>query len=86
MHLRLSRNQVKSFLIFAFYLSFLSRFRSGGTATSPLLGTFCGSQIPKIIPAHSNKIYLNFKSDLTKSGKGFEIFWDGTTTGIILLL
>ena len=55
--------------------------RNGGYATSPLVGRFCGSEIPPIIPSFSNTLYLKFKSDSSHYGGGFNILWDGTATG-----
>ncbi|KAJ3659671.1 hypothetical protein Zmor_011346 [Zophobas morio] len=55
--------------------------RNGGSAVSPLLGKFCGTNIPKSIPSHANKVYINFRSDMTKSERGFKIKWEATATG-----
>lgn len=49
--------------------------------TSPLIGIFCGTTIPKQIPSHTNNLYLKFHSDVALNRKGFKIFWDGTSTG-----
>lgn len=56
-------------------------FRNGGSSASPLIGRYCGSSIPKIIPSHSNQLYLEFNSDATKTGHGFKIKWMSTATG-----
>lgn len=56
-------------------------FSNGGTSASPLVGTFCGKTIPKLIPSHSNQMFLYFKSDMSKSGGGFKIIWSTTATG-----
>ncbi|XP_017783006.1 PREDICTED: cubilin-like [Nicrophorus vespilloides] len=55
--------------------------RNGGTAAAPLIGTYCGTNIPKIIPSHANQMYMRFKSDTTKKGPGFLIAWSSTSTG-----
>ncbi|XP_044726579.1 cubilin-like [Chrysoperla carnea] len=55
--------------------------RNGGYETSPLIGKFCGKNIPKIITSHSNELWIHFKSDASRSAKGFSLTWDGTTTG-----
>ncbi|RZC32589.1 cubilin, partial [Asbolus verrucosus] len=55
--------------------------RNGASAVSPLLGRYCGTNIPKLIPSHANKLHINFKSDMTKSAKGFKIRWEETATG-----
>lgn len=48
---------------------------------SPIIGQYCGTTIPKQIPSQSNKIYLQFNSDLSKNEKGFKIKWSSTATG-----
>ncbi|XP_023016013.2 cubilin [Leptinotarsa decemlineata] len=55
--------------------------RNGGTSASPLIGKYCGTEIPKQIPSHANKLYLFFKSDLSRTGKGFRITWSSAATG-----
>ncbi|CAD1477837.1 unnamed protein product, partial [Heterotrigona itama] len=55
--------------------------RNGGYETSPLLGRFCGTDIPTEIFSQTNQIYLKFVSDLTRSFAGFRIEWDSTTIG-----
>ncbi|KAM6215214.1 cubilin [Rhynchocyon petersi] len=55
--------------------------RDGGYETSPLLGTFCGSTLPPLIISHSNKLRINFTSDLLYSRSGFSAYWDGSATG-----
>ncbi|XP_022107899.1 cubilin-like isoform X2 [Acanthaster planci] len=56
--------------------------RNGGYATSPLIGTFCGSSInPTMYTSHSNKMYIKFESDFSLSARGFSLAYDGTATG-----
>ncbi|CAH1989272.1 unnamed protein product [Acanthoscelides obtectus] len=55
--------------------------RNGGTSASPLIGVYCGKDIPKEIPSHINQVYLHFKSDLSRDGRGFSITWSSTATG-----
>ncbi|XP_068906568.1 cubilin-like isoform X2 [Tenebrio molitor] len=55
--------------------------RNGGTSVSPLLGRYCGNTIPKMIPSHANKVYIRFRSDMTRAEKGFKISWSATATG-----
>jgi len=60
--------------------------RNGGSTTSPLIGSYCGrnvSTIPRSIPSHGHEMYVRFKTDYSVSGRGFQIFWDATATGII---
>ena len=59
----------------------ICNFRNGGYMTSPLIGKYCGMQIPNLIPSHSNQLFLKFVSDSSMSSTGFRIFWDGTATG-----
>ncbi|XP_006894385.1 PREDICTED: cubilin-like [Elephantulus edwardii] len=55
--------------------------RDGGYENSPLIGTYCGSNPPPTIISHSNKLWINFTSDLVYSSSGFSAYWDGSTTG-----
>ncbi|XP_030748736.1 cubilin-like [Sitophilus oryzae] len=55
--------------------------RNGGSSASPLIGTYCGTEIPKVIYSHTNKLYLKFKSDMSKSEPGFLIRWSSAATG-----
>ncbi|XP_063226608.1 cubilin [Bacillus rossius redtenbacheri] len=56
--------------------------RNGGSDTSPLIGKYCGSnQLPERITSFSNQLYLHFKTDISRTYKGFKILWDGTLTG-----
>lgn len=55
--------------------------RNGRTFGSPLIGTFCGMDIPRQIISHTNNLYLHFKSDSSRSERGFQIFWEAVTTG-----
>ncbi|KAL0271771.1 UNVERIFIED_CONTAM: hypothetical protein PYX00_008763 [Menopon gallinae] len=55
--------------------------RDGGYVSSPLIGRFCGSNIPRQILSQSNNLYLEFGSDNLDSGRGFQIFWDGSIKG-----
>uniref|UniRef100_A0A1Y1LNZ2 Cubilin n=1 Tax=Photinus pyralis TaxID=7054 RepID=A0A1Y1LNZ2_PHOPY len=55
--------------------------RNGATSSSPVIGKYCGNQILRQIPSHTNNLYLHFHSDIADSRKGFQIIWEGTTTG-----
>jgi cubilin len=55
--------------------------RNGGNGFAPLIGKFCGSEIPQPIKSYGNQLYIRFTSDSSRGGKGFEIEWDGTSTG-----
>lgn len=55
--------------------------RNGGSESSPLIGSYCGTTIPPRIQSFSNQIYLRFRTDSTTELKGFEIEWDSSSTG-----
>ncbi|XP_063985313.1 cubilin homolog [Diachasmimorpha longicaudata] len=55
--------------------------RNGAHSTSPLIGKYCGDDIPATINSFTNFLYLKFKSDGSISGRGFEITWDATKRG-----
>ncbi|XP_055601686.1 cubilin homolog [Uranotaenia lowii] len=55
--------------------------RNGGTANSPLIGKYCGTDEFDGITSFGNKLYLKFYSDASRNYAGFEIEWDGTATG-----
>ncbi|XP_076174105.1 cubilin isoform X2 [Ptiloglossa arizonensis] len=55
--------------------------RNGGYETSPLIGKYCGTDIPTEIISQTNQLYLKFISDITRSFAGFMIEWDSTTAG-----
>uniref|UniRef100_A0A8C1I6Q0 Cubilin (intrinsic factor-cobalamin receptor) n=1 Tax=Cyprinus carpio TaxID=7962 RepID=A0A8C1I6Q0_CYPCA len=55
--------------------------RNGSTATSPLLGKYCGSTLPNPVFPGSNQLFLYFKSDFTTSRNGFEITWTSSPQG-----
>ena len=75
--------------IFKFQLLHLSTFmhflRNGQHVSSPLIGQYCGNKLPpRQIPSFTNALYLKFHSDSSKSMRGFEIYWDGTSTGTLI--
>ncbi|XP_013185402.1 cubilin [Amyelois transitella] len=55
--------------------------RNGPSATSPLIGEYCGQFKSKIITAVANSMYLRFHSDFMIGGRGFKVEWDSTITG-----
>ena len=56
--------------------------RNGGSQLAPLIGKYCGTTIPTVIPSVSNQLFLRFVSDSSGRRKGFRITWDGTATGM----
>ncbi|XP_066598353.1 cubilin-like [Prorops nasuta] len=55
--------------------------RNGGYETSPLIGKYCGTDFPKYILSQTNQLYIKFKSDSSRSEKGFSLSWDSTVDG-----
>ncbi|KZC14141.1 Cubilin [Dufourea novaeangliae] len=55
--------------------------RNGGYETSPLIGKYCGTDIPTQIISQTNQLYLKFVSDSSRQYPGFSIEWDSTTRG-----
>ncbi|KTF87440.1 hypothetical protein cypCar_00025640 [Cyprinus carpio] len=55
--------------------------RNGSTATSPLLGKYCGSTLPNPVFPGSSQLFLYFKSDFTTARNGFEITWTSSPQG-----
>lgn len=60
--------------------------RNGGTETSPIIGKYCGTEVPSNIRSLANTLYLKFESDATNTFAGFRILWDGTSTGRTICL
>lgn len=47
-----------------------------GTPSSPTaLGTFCGNSSRSLVDSKTNIMTVVFKSDTTKTKKGFEVYW-----------
>uniref|UniRef100_A0A8B9UD24 Cubilin n=1 Tax=Anas zonorhyncha TaxID=75864 RepID=A0A8B9UD24_9AVES len=55
--------------------------RDGGYETSPLLGKYCGTDLPPVIISHGNKLWIKFVSDIFGTRQGFSAEWDGTSAG-----
>ncbi|XP_035743302.1 cubilin-like [Vespa mandarinia] len=55
--------------------------RNGGYDNSPLIGRYCGSDIPKQIVSQTNQLYIKFVSDNSLTEAGFSIDWDNTAEG-----
>ncbi|XP_072507728.1 cubilin [Notamacropus eugenii] len=55
--------------------------RNGSEGSSPLLGKYCGTQLPNPIFSKSHLLYLRFKSDFIHSGHGYEILWTSSPVG-----
>lgn len=48
---------------------------------APLLGKFCGTDIPPPFKSMGNQLYFKFYSDSSRNGAGFELEWDGSSMG-----
>lgn len=59
----------------------LTYFRNGGYENSPLIGRYCGRDIPKQIVSQTNQLYIKFVSDNSLTEAGFSIDWDNTAEG-----
>lgn len=58
-------------------------YRNGHLTSSPLLQKNCGrNKTVGSISSHSHQLYVRFKSDSSISGRGFQLFWEETATGI----
>ncbi|XP_076146859.1 cubilin [Alosa pseudoharengus] len=55
--------------------------RDGGYETSPLIGKYCASSKPPLMFSHSNRLWIKFRSDSSRTFMGFRAHWDGTQTG-----
>lgn len=49
--------------------------RNGGSKESPLLGRFCGDNMPRRIPSFTNQLYIHFHTDSVGTGRGFRFAW-----------
>ena len=49
----------------------------GGSTSSPLLGTFRGSSLPKLIMSSSNQLYVTFTTDGSGRSEGFTATYRG---------
>ena len=58
--------------------------RNGGSATSPLVGKFCGNgtaSVPPALVSHGHQLLLRFASDVNPSGRGFRLLWSTPAGG-----
>ena len=56
-------------------VSLQNQIYDGDSTNAPLLGTFCGSEIPENITSSGNKLLVKFMSDFTVIATGFEGFF-----------
>ena len=69
---------VARLLSFAHFVAML-QLRDGGTMTSPLVGSYCGSTIPPVYVSTTNQLHIEFHSDWSSTGQGFLLNWEATT-------
>ncbi|XP_028288640.1 cubilin [Parambassis ranga] len=55
--------------------------RDGATSSSPLLGTFCGTNIPPRLQSTQRSMYVRFKTDSSISNRGFEAAYGSAIEG-----
>uniref|UniRef100_A0A8C4D9G2 Cubilin n=1 Tax=Dicentrarchus labrax TaxID=13489 RepID=A0A8C4D9G2_DICLA len=55
--------------------------RDGSTSSSPLLGTFCGVEIPPRLQSTQRSMYIHFKTDSSVSNHGFEAAYGSALEG-----
>ncbi|XP_059183305.1 cubilin [Centropristis striata] len=55
--------------------------RDGSTPSSPLLGTFCGVQMPPRLQSTQKSMYIRFKTDSSVSNHGFEAAYGSALEG-----
>uniref|UniRef100_A0A672HTS6 Cubilin (intrinsic factor-cobalamin receptor) n=1 Tax=Salarias fasciatus TaxID=181472 RepID=A0A672HTS6_SALFA len=75
-------NQPEGYLVTLDFLSFdtegsecqfnFVEVRDGSSSSSPLLGTFCGSNIPPRLQSTQRSMYIRFKTGASMSNHGFE--------------
>ena len=46
---------------------------NGNSENSPVLGKYCGSEIPPSINSSSNEVFIVFKSDDLTNGPGYKL-------------
>lgn len=63
------------------HVSSVFQVRDGSTSSSPLLGTFCGVEIPPRLQSTQRSMYIKFKSDSSVSNHGFEAAYDSAVQG-----
>ncbi|XP_047205867.1 cubilin [Girardinichthys multiradiatus] len=55
--------------------------RDGSTPSSPLLGKFCGDQIPQRLQSTQKSMYIQFTTDSSVNNHGFEAAFDSEIEG-----
>ncbi|XP_034105808.1 LOW QUALITY PROTEIN: cubilin homolog [Drosophila albomicans] len=55
--------------------------RNGDHSEAPLIGRYCGFDIPPRLPSYANALYIHFHSDALMEESGFHFNWQITTVG-----
>ncbi|RVE59186.1 hypothetical protein OJAV_G00201620 [Oryzias javanicus] len=55
--------------------------RDGSSSSSPLLGKFCGSDIPARLQSTQRSMYIQFRTDASISNRGFSAVYDSAIEG-----
>uniref|UniRef100_A0A3P8SX64 Cubilin n=1 Tax=Amphiprion percula TaxID=161767 RepID=A0A3P8SX64_AMPPE len=55
--------------------------RDGSTSSSPLLGTFCGIEIPPRLQTTQRSMYIQFRTDSSENNFGFEAVYGSVVEG-----
>lgn len=73
----------KSFFSYLFIINISSIFqvRDGSISSSPLLGTYCGNEIPPRLQSTQKSMYIRFKTDSSVSNHGFEAAYGSALEG-----
>lgn len=59
----------------------LLQVRDGPMPSSPLLGTYCGAEIPPRLQSTQRSMYIRFVTDSSVSNYGFEAAYDSALKG-----
>jgi cubilin len=60
---------------------FVFQVRDGGSSSSPVMGTFCGPQVPDPQTTTGNLMYLKFVTDGSVQNLGFEATYEAGEGG-----
>ena len=63
---------------------FYKQIRDGDNPNSPLMGTYCGTDIPADLTSTGNSLYLRFKTDEAVEGTGFRLSYERISGGYSL--
>ena len=59
----------------------LLQVRDGGYSSSPLIGQYCGSDVPSIITSTGNQMWIRFTSDGSANYGGFLAYYAAVFEG-----